>query len=44
MKTESSGEPAKKTSPLALHFHGLEVTPLPVVTPSMQGLGLVGTF
>lgn len=45
MKTEPSGsEPAKKSSPLALHFHGLEMTPLPVVTPSMSGIGVIGTF
>lgn len=44
MKTESTVDPAKKTSPLALRAGIFELKPLPIVTPSMSGLSLTGTF
>lgn len=49
MKTESSAPaPAKKDSALALRFSSrhvnVELTPVPVVSSTMSGMGLVGTF
>jgi hypothetical protein len=43
MKTESAA-PEKKAAFLGLRFRGLEVTPVPVTSPTFTGLGLVGTF
>lgn len=43
MKTESAA-PEKKASFLGLRYRGLEVTPVPVTSPTFTGLGLVGTF
>lgn len=43
MKTEAPVETDKK-SVLMLHFRGVEVMPVPVVSASMSGLGLAGTF
>jgi hypothetical protein len=42
MKTEPPG--GNKASAFALHYRGLELKPMPVVTPGMSGLGVVGTF
>ncbi len=44
MKTEAAADPAKKTSALTLHYGGLELTPTPISTPRMTGLGFSGTF
>jgi len=44
MKTESAADPSRKTSPLALRAGSLELTPLPLVTPTLSGLGVTGTF
>lgn len=41
MKTES---PAKKSAFLGLRYKGVEVSAVPVTSPTMHGLGLVGTF
>jgi hypothetical protein len=43
MKTESTG-PTKKSSPLALRYRGVELTPVPIAGPSATGMSLVGTF
>jgi len=43
MKTEEPSGP-KKSSPLALHYRGIEMTPLPLVTPAMTGFGVGGKF
>ncbi len=43
MKTES--RPDKKAAVFpALRFRGLEVSAVPVTSPTMHGIGLVGTF
>jgi hypothetical protein len=42
MKTEPLG--GNKASAFALHYRGLELKPMPLVTPGMSGLGVVGTF
>jgi hypothetical protein len=42
MKT--SPEKAKKSSLLGLKLGGVEVRPVPVMTPTMQGLGFSGSF
>ncbi len=44
MRTEAAVDPLKKTSPLALRAGPLELRPVPVISPSMSGLGLTGTF
>jgi hypothetical protein len=41
MKTESA---APKASALAIRRGGFEVKPVPMVTPTMSGVGFVGTF
>ena len=43
MKTESSA-PDKKAAFLGLRYRGVEVTPVPVTSPTFTGVGLVGTF
>jgi hypothetical protein len=43
MKTEPPGT-AKKPSPLAIHYRGVEAQPSPVLSRGMQGLGVSGTF
>jgi hypothetical protein len=43
MKTESTA-PEKKAAFLGLRYRGVEVTPVPVTSPTLTGLGLVGTF
>jgi len=42
MKTESA--PSKKAAFLGLRYRGVEVAPVPLTSPSLTGLGLVGTF
>jgi hypothetical protein len=42
MKTTST--PAKKTSLLGLRVGGVEVTPVPIVTSTVSGFGVGGTF
>jgi len=44
MKTESAADPAKKTSAFALHYRGIEVAPVPMVSPGVSGMSVVGTF
>ena len=44
MKTEPPGGPAKKTSAFTMRYRGVELAPLPIVTRSMSGLGITGTF
>ncbi|APR82924.1 Hypothetical protein A7982_08273 [Minicystis rosea] len=43
MKTEPAGE-KKATALPTLRFHGVEVSAVPVTSPTMKGIGLVGTF
>jgi hypothetical protein len=43
MKTEPARE-KKETSFLRVRYRGVEVTAVPVITPSMNGVGFVGTF
>lgn len=43
MKTEAAA-PEKKAALLGLRFRGVEVMPVPVASPTFNGVGLVGTF
>ena len=46
MKTESPapGKDEKKSSALLFGYGGVRFMPAPVVTPTMTGIGLSGTF
>jgi hypothetical protein len=44
MKTESPADADSKKLAFTLRYRGIEMMPVPMVTPSMSGVGLAGTF
>jgi hypothetical protein len=44
MKTEAAADPSKKTSAFSMRYGGIEVTPMPIATQRMTGLGFIGSF